>query len=204
MCSAVGLFNIQAEKVTVSIKDNVTDELLEGPFESVLADLTVSDWFGFFFAPIRMRRNSLRSFGVGYGQNIEIKVESSDDAVVKVGTIIVGLEEEIGKSKSGIETSFYDFSVKEEDSYGRVSYKKGLLRKVHDLSIYAPTDSVTWLENLMDDLRATIVAWISDNVSDINNAREDLVVLGAFKGWKKKVERKNGITECFISLEGLP
>lgn len=200
--SAVALFNIEAGSVELVLRGSDTTVLASEVF--TMYDDTCTDWFDYFFSEIEYKDRVFWEYPVNFGATLEITLTSTG-GTSKVGVIRHGLIKEIGTAAQEIETGIVDFSIKEEDSYGRVYLKQGAYRDLIDVSLYIPNTSTSNIAKFLKSLRAIPCIWIMDNEELISNSMDALTVYGFFKdfGVVIKTKHPNSLDECSLSLEGL-
>ena len=200
-CSLVALFNVQAEKITFSVKEDGV--VVEGPHEVAMVEATATNFYEWYFSPIRMRRNVLHGFGAGLSQTLVIQATSSGGSDVKIGSIIVGNEQYVGSTKSGVKGSIEGYAVEQRDSYGRWYVRKGLMQSNAELTLYIDAANISWVKNLFSDMTGVPTVFIHDNVDDVGDAMECLIQFGLIDGFEYPLERKSGKNECTLKCKGL-
>ena len=111
------LLNVNAASVRVRVTDP-TDGLVKDETTSMIAPVTDSDWYMWFFEPIT-RKDFLLSTMPPYG-SASVRVELIDTATASCGVLAMALSRKIGEGAlAGARVGITDYSGKERDTWGQ-------------------------------------------------------------------------------------
>lgn len=111
------LLNVNAASVRVRVTDP-TDGLVKDETTSMIAPVTDSDWFMWFFEPIT-RKDFLLSTMPPYG-SASVRVELIDTGTASCGVLAMGLSRKIGEGAlAGARVGITGYSGKERDTWGQ-------------------------------------------------------------------------------------
>lgn len=113
----LALLSLNAASVRVRMTDPV-DGLVYDQTTSLIAPVSDSSWYSWFFEPIA-RRDFLVATLPPYG-SATVHVEINDSGTAACGVMALGLARKIGEGAlSGARTSIADYSGKEKDTWGQ-------------------------------------------------------------------------------------
>ncbi len=97
---------------------------------------------------------------------LEFTVSGSD--VAEVGTVVFGTVNTLGDIEYGAKLGITDYSIKEPDDYGNVTFVKRQYNRDVSVTFNIPNTSVSAVQQLLYDLRATPTYWEITTVSDFS------------------------------------
>lgn len=105
---------------------------------------------------------------------LEFTISGSD--VAEVGTVIFGTINTLGDIEYGAKLGITDYSIKEPDDYGNITFVRRQYNRNVSISFQIPNSSVSAVQQLLYDLRATPTYWEITDISDFNSVTN-------FVGW---------------------
>lgn len=105
---------------------------------------------------------------------LEFLVSGSD--VAEVGTVVFGTINTLGNIEYGAKLGITDYSIKEPDDYGNITLVKRQYNRNVSVSFNIPNSSVTAVQQLLYDIRATPTYWEITDISDFSSITN-------FVGW---------------------
>lgn len=105
---------------------------------------------------------------------LEFAVSGSD--VAEVGTVVFGTINTLGSIEYGAKLGITDYSIKEPDDYGNVTFVKRQYNRDVSVSFNIPNTSVSAVQQLLYDLRATPTYWEITDIADFSSITN-------FVGW---------------------
>jgi hypothetical protein len=105
---------------------------------------------------------------------LEFTISGSD--VAEVGTVVFGTVNTLGNVQYGAKLGIEDYSIKEPDDYGNVTFVKRQYNRNVSISFDIVNSSVAAVQQLLYDLRATPTYWEVTDINDFNSVTN-------FVGW---------------------
>lgn len=105
---------------------------------------------------------------------LEFTVSGSDTA--EAGTVVFGTVNSLGNIEYGAKLGITDYSIKEPDDYGNVTFVKRQYNRDVSVTFNIPNTSVSAVQQLLYDLRATPTYWEITDVADFSSVTN-------FVGW---------------------
>lgn len=196
--NAVALINIVATEAQVVMTD-------PGPGgEGVVYDKTVNlidnsgiqDWHAYYFTPIERKTDlvllDLPSYSAATIQ-VTLTATSSD---VKIGSLVLGYQSEIGITDHGTSIGIKDYSRKETDSFGNFVVLKRSFSKRADYAVTVRTNRVAYIQNYLSRLRSLPAVWIG------NESFGSTIIFGYYRDFDIILSSPQ-ISDCNIVVEGL-
>lgn len=200
--SAVALFNVSASEVVLTAMD-ASNVVLKTETIQMIED-NCTDWFDYFFMDFEYRDRLLWEYPIGFGTKLRVQAKAPS-STAKVGILRHGCVRYIGMVAQEVSAGIVDFSIKEEDSYGRVFLKQGAYHDVLDVMLYINNEATSNISRFLKSLRAAPAVYVLDNEENITANMEPLIVYGFFKDFGVVVKTKHpgSVDECSLTVEGL-
>lgn len=199
MSDAVGLVDVEADSVTVSVSISGSPIYSKTKYLDLSGSL-IDDWLDYFTGPVGTRRavdfDDLPVHSTAIA-SITINGATSTTAV-SVGTVGIGAARSLGSTEVGGEVGIMDFSRKETDDFGNVTVVERGYSKRMTLRSMIATDLVDDVQRLLASVRATPVIWIGEDGYD------SLTIYGFFKDFSINMSDASG-GQSYVSttVEGL-
>lgn len=157
--NGIALFNLSGVSVQVQINDP-TDGIVYDTTVELIEDEGVDDWYEYWFSPVETKSDIAL---------IDLPAYSSADVIVTIdggvgtaacGLLTLGYQREIGTTEHGTSVGIIDYSRKERDTYGRPIIRDRGFSKLANYRILVETDRISFIQNLLADLRTTPLTWI--------------------------------------------
>lgn len=193
--NSVAGFSIEG---TTAINVTVTD-----PTEGVVYDTdvdmvdnsAVADWYYYFFAPIvQVSQFALLDLPAYPAATIKI---TFDGGAIKVGSLVLGNQLELGIANYGTSVQLLDFSKKEADSFGNIVVTKGRNSKLVDFDVTIPKEKVNYVFSVISSITTIPSVWVGDDGSN-----DPTLVFGYYRDYQNNISSPT-ITDATIQVEGL-
>jgi hypothetical protein len=150
--TTVGFFGLKGSSIRLRVKDAggvVTfDETRQ------LAADNVFSWFDYFFAPFeQLEQTYFDDVPCFYTDRLVIDVVGTPDA--QVGYVVMGVAHEIGEAQMGATAGIDDYSTKEADEFGDVTFVERSFARRQELSLVIDKARVNAVFRVLNSLRAT-------------------------------------------------
>lgn len=187
------LLEVDAASVEIIITDGA-----DGPElyrETVPLDASVVEsWYDYFFAPIQLTRQAIRT-GLEVYATSRVTLIFNGDAVA-CGVVSVGSLYEIGRTLKGSNVGIRDYSVKETDEFGGTRFVRRAYSKRMDAQALVDNADIDALADRLAALRATPCVWIG------SDRRAALTVYGFYRDFNEEIAYANH-SLLRLEIEGL-
>ena len=195
--NSLALLDLSATSVSVTMTDG-----LGGPtvYDRTItlgdgADLT--SWYDFFFEPLQPQTTAILTDLPPYSSG-RITIAIAAATTAECGTCVVGTLVELGRTLTAPQISIQDYSRKEADTFGVVSFiERSYARKVA-ARFLLENKYLDYAARKLAAVRATPVIWIADD----NAVYESLLLYGIYRDWGIDIAYAQ-YAEASITLESL-
>lgn len=192
---SVAILNAFADSAKVTMIDPVEGVVFER--DAVLIDSGVSNWWQYFFKPIRRKKDVIIDGLPPYaGVIIRVELFTAPANEARVGALILGSRFEIGYALWGTSVGIRDFSQKDEDKYGNVDVAEGAWSKRPEFDLVIDTDRVDYVMEELALLRAIPCVYIG-------HRRHTMTIGYGFYRELMTVLANPSISECSLTIEAL-
>jgi len=205
-CNALSCFNVDAAEAAIRVFSG--DTLIHEQNVSMRVGVEGSNWWGYFYGAIdfsdAMRDFVDLSIPGGHGHRIELEFQRPDESV-GVGLIVVGRQQQLGKTLYGSRVGLTDYSRKEADEFGNFAVVERRFAKRVALEILAETSQAARIQRAMISIRATPTVYVGSKDSDISGGNpifEEMVVYGYYREFDLLLETA-GMATYTLEIEGL-
>lgn len=187
---SIALLDVHAVTVRLVVRDNSTSGTVMYDQIKGLSDVTIGDWYDYFFLPATAVGTQIVFDGIpapfaGHLNYYEITVVGASGMTVTVGSIVGGPKYYLGLTQYGFNTGIISYSKKTVDDYGNVKITKRAFAKRMEGDVEIPNSDVNRIQTLMYSLRDLPCVWIGQQ----NDPRfqELLFVYGYYKDFSTKI-----------------
>lgn len=166
-----------------------------------LSGLDVFDWYQYFFYdPLLIRTQVVFSgLSVYPSSYITIEIEALPSETVSVALAIFGLIEELGGTQYGASAGIIDYSIKDTDQFGNVTFIQRNFSKRLSAQVFVANSALNRVQRFLYSIRAVPSVWIG---SDDPQLEEALVVYGFYKDFSTDIAYPSH-SLCSLEIEGL-
>ncbi len=195
LVNAIAAFDLDARSATITMTDPIEGVVYTKTL-ALLDNQDVTDWYGYFFAPIqRIGEFVLTDLPSYIGAAIQV-VFANTGGTARVGELVLGAQKSLGVSLMNVTIGIEDFSRKERDAFGNFQIVERRFAKLLDCDVFVENSRIASALKQLTDVRASPAVYIADE-----NKLETLV-LGFYRNFS--VLRTGPITsEMSIEIEGL-
>lgn len=164
LVDSVVLLNLSASSVTVVIEDDSEGEVYNETHDLTATSGIITIW-DYLFEPV-YRDGALYLSGLPPVINGTITItvtEISSDALVQVGTCVIGSEVEVGGTQYGAGVGLQDYSTIDENDYGFYGIQERSFSDTGSLQVYVENSKVDMVVRLLKSLRATACVYIGSD-----------------------------------------
>lgn len=161
----------------------------------------VFDWYQYFFYDTIDKRTQIVETGLSAQSSsvITIRVKTSESEIASVGQIVIGTTTDIGLVQYGANSGIVDFSVKETDEFGNMTFIERPYSDRMSAEVVVRTVDLNRVKRLLRQLRATPSVWIGSEDPDFE---ETLIVFGFYRDFSITIAYPT-YSLCSIEIEGL-
>jgi hypothetical protein len=192
--TALALLDASCDSASITV--TVGSELVYSrTYGAVLSDVSVSDWYTYFFDGIE-RRGGVVDVGLPAYSEAVIVITLSGGAPLTLGTLALGRYFDVGVTLAGGRLSIIDYSAKASDEFGSTSIVERSYAKRLEVNVLVPTNAISAISKRLADIRATPVIWIGDD------RLEAAQIYGWCREWAIEMQYPN-VSHCSLAVEGL-
>lgn len=192
------LFNLSGLEVTLQVLDTVGGTEIYN--KTVGLDGTyIQDWYSYFFDEYSFRQEVVFNGIPPYLDCvINLTVTPGTGGEAKVGSFVTGTLVQIGETQQGMSYGIRDYSLKETDEFGVVSFvQRNFSKRMHP-TVFVNNGRLNYVSKLLTNIRAKPTAWMATT----DDRFEGTIVYGYYKDFNIEVPYPNH-SLISIEIEGL-
>lgn len=176
---SIALMNVVADVVTVSITDGLGGPVVYSNTAG-LSGATITSWYDYFFIDPLLRRTQIIFGDIPPYANsyITLTFTVATGQPLSVSTCILGSLFSIGETQYGTTSGIIDYSKKETDEFGNISFVERPYSKRLSAEIVIPNSQINRVQNLLYSVRAKPAVWIA---TDDPTYEEPLILFGFYR-----------------------
>ncbi len=167
------LFDLKAEKITINIQG---ESWGKKTIEENLRQDIIRNFHDYLYANFNYKSICEYSFPMLYDGNINIELEA-ENFKGRLGCIIVGKEEYLGRTLYGGSLGIQSFSKKERNVWGDMIIKQGNTYRLMDMPVLIEEHELDFVYNTLKKIESTPSVFLADP----SEKKENLRVLGIFR-----------------------
>ena len=171
--NAVGIVGVQAVSVQVIVTDPSDGVVYDRTV--TMADVGVTNWYDYYFAPIERRDNMILFDLPAYGTADVRIIVSSPGGTAQVGTLVLGGAVEIGTAVYGTGLGIASYTRTDTDEFGNVTLVPRGGRRIVDFDLRIPTEQISPVMRLLNSLRNTASLYVGADGMD------STIIVGRFE-----------------------
>jgi len=196
---AVALVGVTAATAQVVVRDGLGGAVLYDKTLAFSGDVPI-DWYTYFFYD----ESAIRSIGVFQDippyQSAHLTVTLTSGVDVGLGSLLFGLNADIGTAEHGASGGIIDYSKKNTNATtGITTFAQGAYSKRLSLNLYLDRAQTNRVQRLLAGLRATPCVWIATDDGDLD---ELAVVYGFYRDFSATIAYPT-LTLYSLEIEGL-
>lgn len=154
----------------------------------------IADWYGYFFEP-SVQLDTVALTDLPPYNNMQIAATITATGSVQCGGMVFGLVYDLGESAFGATAGITDYSVKEVDQFGTVTFVPRTFAKRATFPLMLEAAQMRRVQRQLSELRAKPAMWIG---ADDTTLYAPLVIYGWYRDFQIEVAYP---TEVLVSLE---
>lgn len=193
--NSVAFFGLVGSSITISLKDP-TETTTYYTATKNLQGVFVDNWYDYFFSEFRQIDLAVfTDLPVYYSAKLVITITGTN---VEIGQAVVGYSYFIGETEYGSSSGIIDYSKKEANTFGNVTFIKRAFSKRMSAKLWLENTSLDYVQSKLAEVRATPTVWVGTEDTTYNN----LVVYGFYKDFTLEVSYAT-TSSCTLEIEGL-
>lgn len=201
LADSFAFLNIQGGSMEIEIVDD--NEVIYEQDVELIDDIQSLSLYEYYFMPITTSIsdpfvNTSLPLCINATMNVTIHPAGDTDAV-SLGHVVVGRARYIGETKYGAEVALTDYSRKDIDAFGYVTFVRRSYSKNATLNLYVSPSLVNGVTEFLSDVRATPILVEGGN-SDVGF--EALSIFGWIEDWRTVYTGPNE-NELSVEVQGL-
>jgi hypothetical protein len=190
----IALLNISAATVQIVSNDAIDGEIFNQTF-SMVSTAGITDWYAYFFEEIIRKGDLVVDLPPYVGQTVTVTFTDTD-AIVKVGTLILGQVKNIGGTVYGATVGITDYSRKDTDDFGNYTIVERAFSKRGEFKVWTDTNLFDEIQRVLALYRATPIVYLgTDEFASTQ-------VYGFYKSFDLEFTGPNK-SYCTLEIEGL-
>jgi hypothetical protein len=194
----VALLNMSAAKTSIAVTDIDLKNLVYHNSQE-LSGIESLDWYSYFFYDEDTARTTSVYMDIPSASNALITVKISGTGTVSLGNYINGEMKILGNTQYGVSAGIIDYSRKDIDEFGNVSFVKRNFSKRINASVSLTNANLNRVQRVLYQLRATPVLWLAS--TDIQ-FEEPLIIYGFYRDFSTEISYPTH-SLCNLQIEGL-
>ena len=196
----VALINASADVVTIEVTDG-----LGGPVvyteTSGLSGAVINNWYDYFFIDPLLKRTQIVFGNIPPYINAYVKITllASTGSQVSIALCSFGNLYTIGQTEYGATAGIIDYSKKETDEFGNISFVERAYSKRMSANVYVNNSQINRVQNLLYSVRAKPSVWVA---SDNPVYEEPLIIFGFYREFSTTISYPT-FSMLSIEIEGL-
>jgi hypothetical protein len=163
---SLALINLNTDTVQIVVKDSPGGTIVYDQTGG-LSFVSVSDWYQYFVYDPLLKRTQLVFYGIPPIADCEVTLTFASSTSISVGECVFGLLNSIGLTQFGASAGIIDYSRKETDDFGTVTFVKRPYSKRLNAEVYVQRADINRVQRLLYNLRAAPAVWIASEESDL-------------------------------------
>lgn len=194
----VALLNATGSKTSIAVSDSSLKTEIYHNSQQLTGGESV-DWYGYFFYDSDTVRTTSVYLDIPTASNVLITVKITGTGVVSLGTFVTGVLKELGATQYGVSAGIIDYSRKDTDEFGNITFVKRNYSKRINASVSLTNANLNKVQRILYQLRATPVLWIAS--TDIQ-FEEPLITYGFYRDFSTEISYPTH-SICNLQIEGL-
>ena len=191
VANSVSFLNVVAESIQL-IMSTAADGVIYDETVSLVSSSGVSDWWEYFFEPVTRYGDWTFNDLPTYLDPTIQAIITDGGATAKVGSMVVGLSRNFGRTIYPSQLSIQDYSRKEADAFGYYTIIERNFAKRASLKVLVDERNVDALTTILADLRATPIVIVG-----VEQYRSTWIY-GFYKDWAWQLAGPN---ESYLNIE---
>jgi hypothetical protein len=194
----VALLNVTAAKTSIAVSDASSKSLVYHNSQQLTGAESL-DWFSYFFYDEDTVRTTSVYMDIPILSNALITVKISGTGTVSIGNFVTGEMKVLGNTQYGVSAGIIDYSRKDVDEFGNVTFVKRNFSKRINASVSLTNANLNKVQRILYQLRATPVLWLAS--TDIQ-FEEPLIIYGFYRDFSTEISYPTH-SLCNLQIEGL-
>lgn len=191
---ALALLQVAAALATVTM--TIGAEVVYEREVSLIDDSGITDWYAYFFEPIRPKDYVVLTDLPVYGEAITTITLSKPAGEVSCGMAIVGQKSDLGGTLTNPSAGINDYSKKSTDDFGNTTLVPRSFSKRMGVKLILDNTEIDRVHAVLASLRAAPVIWIGDE------EYSSLLVYGFYRDFELDIAYAN-FSYCSLNIEGM-
>lgn len=197
---SVALINSKAAIVTITVRDGLGGTVVYQQTYGLQADESNS-WYDYFFNDPLIERTQIVFQDIPPYLNAHLYVEftNSTGKPVSCGVMTYGTGYYLGGTQSGMSSGITDYSIKETDEFGGITFVERPYSKRMSAEIFVANSELNRMQRTLYDVRAKPTVWIA---TDDPTFEEAAIIYGYYKDFNTVISYP-AVSLVSLEVEGL-
>lgn len=196
---SISMINLQAAVTKIAVTDPVEGTVYSQTLG--MSGASVYDWYQYFFYDPLLKRTQIAITDIPQYVNalVTIQIEGDIAELVSVAQIILGVSYYFGGTSYGATSGLIDYSTKETDEFGNITFVKRAFSKRLSAQVYVDNYNLNRVQTFLYSIRATPVVWIG---AEDPLLEEALIIFGFYREFSVDIAYPS-FAMCSLDIEGL-
>lgn len=195
-CDSIGLLNVDATSVNVTVDDAIDGEIYNTDVSMIDNSGIIDGWHYCFDPIVRKTEMLLMDLPLYADPQITVTITTSTGKTVLCGACILGKRFAAGGTQYGVSLSIQDYSIVTEDGYGNREFNEGAYSRKATLTSRIDNRSIDSLHGMLAAYRAIPMLYVA--ASDYGST----YIFGKFNDFNIEIPHP-AFSLCSIELESL-
>lgn len=191
---SLALLQLSAASVTITM--TVGAEVVYEHTESLIDDSEITDWYQYYFEPIRPKDYLLLMDIPIYGEAETTITLTKNSGTVSIGMCIVGMQSDVGGTLNGVTLGINDYSKKSTDDFGNTTLVQRSFSKRMGAKLMVDNSEVDRVHAALSSLRSVPAVWVG------YGRYSSMLVYGFFGTFEIDVAYAS-FSYCSLNIEGM-
>ena|GEM_PF-682348 len=194
--TGVAVLGARAQSIRVVVEADENGVVYDSGEESLLSNVTVNDWFSYFFEPYTYTEDRAFLDLPSYTDATVTVTVSNNGETAILGELVMGSVLQIGDAQYGTSVGIIDFSRKETDQFGNYSVVERPFSKRAEYDVAIPSGQTGAFQIELAKRRTTPMVWIGDE------NKSETIVFGFYRDFDIVLDNP-ALSLGTITVEGL-
>lgn len=193
---SIAFLDVVATSISVTMTDPIEGVVYSDTLDMVMGSGVV-DAYTYFFTPIILDDAAVL-LGLPAYVNASIAITiSNNSGNAEIGTLVLGIQKDIGGTKFSPSIGITDYSKKTTDDFGNITVVQRAFTKRMKCELHLTNDMIDDLQRTLAAYRTTPIVWVG--ADDLFSA---MIIYGYYKSFEIVVPYANN-SHCTLDVEGL-
>lgn len=194
--TAFALLNVEGYTARVTVSDDEDGEEYYASEYFLIRDISAFSLWEYNYTPIESRINLVvTDIPMPITGTMQVEIDPGEGSIARLGLVVVGLQQMLGKTQYGAEVGITDYSFKQVNDFGVATLVRRSYADTMSLPLYLHPNRMDYVGRILKDIRTTPCVFVGDNRDE---GHQSLTVYGWVEDWRSVY---SGPNEQALTLE---